>query len=254
MFLLAQLVDYIGRMRDLGWEGYFNARDLGGLPTPLSPTGLTLFHRVARGPRREMLTDNGWTHAKEWGLSSVVDLRCEHEVGSRVGDPQVADNSLSSLVLTNAPTEDQDDPEFREVCFPILDTPEYWSHNWRILPHLVRDALATIARAYPGVLVHCSAGRDRTGMVSALLLGNAGVPPNVVADDYAQSVREMARIELNGQMSDRQASWSTAQRESWIDRMLPVVRETAANTQTALDTIGLSHSNRIRLRELLTSE
>ena len=123
-------------MQDLNWNGYFNARDLGGLPTPLSTTGWTVFKRVARGPRREMLTDSGWAEARQWGLLTVVDLRCMHEVGGREGDPVIDNNSLSSLVIVNAPTEDQDDPEFREVCFPILDSPEYWRHNWRILPNL----------------------------------------------------------------------------------------------------------------------
>lgn len=61
-------------------------------------------------------------------------------------------------------------PEFRAVCLPILDSPEYWQHNVRILPDLVRKTLEAIAASVPGVFVHCAAGRDRTGMISALLL------------------------------------------------------------------------------------
>lgn len=52
------------------------------------------------------------------GLSTVVDLRCVHEVGGRQRDPVVDKGSLAKLVILNAPTEDQDDSEFRKVCFP----------------------------------------------------------------------------------------------------------------------------------------
>lgn len=239
-------------MRDLNWNGYFNARDLGGLPTPLSTTGSTVFQRVARGPRREMLTDSGWAEARQWGLSTVVDLRCMHEVGGREGDPVIDQYSLSSLVIVSAPTEDQDNTEFREVCFPILDSPEYWRHNWRILPNLVRETLQAIANAEAGVLIHCSAGRDRTGMISALLLGNAGVSPDDVARDYAQSVRAMAGAKTHAPTPDRQASWSVAEADQWIAETASIVREVAANTDAVFDTIGLSQDERSRLRALLT--
>ena len=177
-------------MRTLDWGGLRNVRDLGGLPTPLARTGQTLRGRVARGPRRELLTAEGWQAASDWGLRSVVDLRVADEVGRRSGDPDAT--PPSHLQVTLARTEDQDDPEFRAVCVPILDSPEYWQHNVRILPDLVRGALEAIAAAEPGVLIHCAGGRDRTGMVTALLLPNARVDVESIVDDYAQSVRAMA--------------------------------------------------------------
>lgn len=93
---------------------------------------------MARGPRRELLTTDGWQDAQRWGLATIIDLRCEYEIGAHDGDPQIAPGMTMNVAVINAPTEDQNDPEFREVCFPILDSPEYWSHNWRILPELVR--------------------------------------------------------------------------------------------------------------------
>ena len=236
-------------MRDLDWHGYVNARDLGGLPTALSPTGSTIFGRVARGPRRELLTAAGWAAAREWGLCSVVDLRCGPEIGGRDGDPASAEDARLSII--HAPTEDHDNLEFREVCFPILDSPAYWPHNWRILPHLVRDALRAIASAPAGVLVHCSAGRDRTGMISALLLGNAGVSPAAIADDYAQSVRAMAGAAAHLPTYDRQAVWTPEQVEAWIGDTAPMVREVAAHTDDVFAQIGVTPAERARLRALL---
>lgn len=240
-------------MRDLAWDGYPNARDLGGLPTPLSPTGASAFGRIARGPRRELLTDSGWAAAKTWGLRTVIDLRCAHEVGLRDGDPAVSPGALTGTIVVSAPTEDQSDPEFQRVCFPILDSPEYWQHNWRLQPHLVRTTLETIAAARPGMLVHCSAGRDRTGMISAILLGNAGVPPDAVADDYARSVREMAGSASHAPTTDRQAAWTAAEVDDWLATAAPTVRATAARTAELFDTLGVAHPVRTRLRELLTA-
>lgn len=239
-------------MRDLAWDGYLNARDLGGLPTPASTTGATIFGRVARGPRRELLTEAGWQDARRWGLATVVDLRCAYEIGPREGDPVVGTITPSAVSIVNAPTEDQDNAEFRKTCFPILDSPEYWRHNWRILPDLVLGALSAIAAAPTGVLIHCSAGRDRTGMISTLLLSNAGVDPSDVADDYAASVRAMAGAQTYSPTADRQAAWGPDEVTNWLARTVPIVEEIAAEPDASFDAIGAGPDLRMRLRALLT--
>jgi len=241
-------------MRDLDWDGCPNLRDLGGLPTPRSATGLTRTGRLARGPRREQLTGPGWSAARSWGLTTVVDLRCASEVGPRPGDPDVDPAATDGIDVVHAPTEDHDDAAFRRVCFPVLDSPEYWPHNWRILPRLVRTALETVADAAPGVLVHCSAGRDRTGMISALLLGNAGVAPDDVAADYAASVRAMAGRPSHAPTVDRQQGWTKAEVDAWLATTTPLVRDVAARTDVAFDAVGLGEHHRDRLRDLLTAD
>ena len=240
-------------MSELCWDGFVNIRDLGGLPTRLSPSGRTTRGRVARGPRRERLTTTGWADARRWGLHTIVDLRCHDEVGPRTGDPVVDPAASAEIILVPAPTEDHSSEEFREVCFPILDSPAYWPHNWRILPELVLNALVAISEASPGVLVHCSAGRDRTGMISALLLGNAGVPAVVVAGDYAASVRAMAGIAHNAPTHDRQATWDSEQVSRWLDDVVPLVIDVASDVGSVFDALGVSSKVRQHLRELLVS-
>ena len=240
-------------MRDLHWDGYPNARDLGGLPTARSATGFTIPGRIARGPRRELLTDEGWADAHRWGVSTIVDLRCEYEIGPQTDDPDVDPARTTALTIVNAPTEDHNNPEFREACFPILDSPAYWEHNWRILPHLVHGALQAIASAESGVLVHCSAGRDRTGMITALLLGNAGVPPEVVADDYAESVRAMAGVSAHTPTHDRQSGWTAVDVDTWVAQTRPLVRTVARDAESTLARLGMRESERARLSDVLTS-
>lgn len=238
-------------MIELAWGGYPNARDLGGLPTALAGGGATIPGRLARGPRRERLDATGWNAARHWGLASIVDLRCAYETGSQTTDPAVPAEALAGITIRHAPTEDHDDPAFRKTCFPILDSPEYWSHNWRLQPHLVRAALEAVATSTPGVLVHCSAGRDRTGMVCALLLGNAGVDPVLVAADYAASVRAMAGVANHSPTIDQQAEWTSSTVESWLADKLPMVREVAGGAREILDALKVGPATRESLRSLL---
>ena len=240
-------------MNELCWDGLVNVRDLGGLPTPLSPCGRTAQGRVARGPRRERLTATGWADARRWGLRTIVDLRCHDEIGPRTGDPAVDPAATAQVTLVSAPTEDHSSDEFRQVCFPILDSPAYWPHNWRILPGLVRNALVAVSEASPGMLVHCGAGRDRTGMISALLLGNAGVPAQIVAQDYAASVRAMAGIAHHAPTHDRQATWNSQRVSRWLDEVVPLVIDVAADVGAVFDALGVSPQVRQRLRDLLVN-
>lgn len=234
----------------LTWDGYRNVRDLGGLPTPLSPTGVTVTGRVARGPRREWLTAAGRADARAWGVRTVVDLRNADEHGPRPGDPDVAALAWDGVMVVHAPTEDPDHAEFEAVCGPILDSPLYWRHNARLLPALLRRTLDAVGRAEPGVLVHCSAGRDRTGLVVALLLAHAGVPPEHVAADWAVSVRAMAGGPPRPE--DRQSTWGTAEVDRFLAESVPVVEDVAGDVARLLDVVGLDDDARTRLRDLLT--
>ncbi|BDZ64636.1 tyrosine-protein phosphatase [Agromyces mangrovi Wang et al. 2018] len=237
-------------MRVLRWDGYPNCRDLGGLPTSASLTGLTALRRVARGPRRERLTARGWDDARSWGIRAIVDLRSEQEAGPRDGDPDLPESITAGIESLQRPTEDQSDAEFRRRCLPILDSPEYWAHNWELQALLVRAALESIASAGPGVLVHCSAGRDRTGMISALLLGNAGVEPDAVVDDYVESVVVMSEdtsLRAHGSGPRR----SRSELEDWLVGKTDIVRATAEDAPSLLAALGVDDDARSRLRRLL---
>lgn len=247
--------------RTLDWDGSFNIRDLGGLPSSASSTGVTIAHRIVRGPRREWLTEAGWATASDWGLKSIVDLRNADEVGRRDSDP--VDATPSTIVISSAPTEDQDDPEFQRLCFPILDSPEYWQHNIRLLPHLVNNALCSIADSAPGTLIHCSAGRDRTGMITAILLAIAGVDHEHIVADYATSVRAMAGMpphmrssiddqSLDDPNSDRQSEWTPAQVNEWLTEITHHIFDFLGDIDAHIALIGLPTATRETLRSRLT--
>lgn len=167
-----------------GWSGARNLRDLGG--RALRDGGVTASGRVFRSGAPEYLTDEGWQKAKAAGLRTIIDLRnAPAETGRTPDHPAVRPESLSGLVFVPAPTEDPEDAEFLRVCGPWLDHPRSWADNARLAPARITIVMRAIASADGAVLVHCAGGRDRTGMICAMLLKLAGATADAIADDYA---------------------------------------------------------------------
>ncbi|GAA1209289.1 hypothetical protein GCM10009655_05430 [Rhodoglobus aureus] len=88
-------------------------------------------------------------------------------------------------------------------------------------------------------------------MISALLLGNAGVSPDAVAADYAASVHAMASIANLAPGVDPQRTRSAAETDEWMLDKLPIVRDAAARTIEIFDQLGVSAATRTTLRALL---
>lgn len=170
----------------VAWDGAVNARDLGGTGDDdrrVQPG------RLYRMGRHEWITEVGWQQAWDDGVRTIIDLRNGSELGRRPEDPPVPQQALDRFTYVNAPTEDQSDEEFRALCGPYLSTPKYYRNNLERWP----ERFAGIARAVAtapagGVVMHCAAGRDRTGMVTALLLGAAGISVAAISADYAAAV------------------------------------------------------------------
>jgi hypothetical protein len=217
----------------LRWPGGRNVRDLGGWP--LRAGGRTPFGRVFRSAAPEHLTDEGWAAVKAAGVRTVVDLRNAPAETQRLADhPIVKQESLDGLVFVPAPTEDPEDAEFLRICGPFLDHPRCWADNTRLAPERIAAALRAVARAEGAVLVHCAGGRDRTGMISAMLLHIAGATDDAVIEDYAAGWRGAGAYAGHGWVYDpNQGSWQqhwhgatdVAQLERQVADRVPALRE-----------------------------
>jgi protein-tyrosine phosphatase len=174
--------------RDLPWEGCANVRDLGGLRVARGTQ--TAFHVVVRADNARQLTDSGWQAAADYGITTVLDLRSDPECAADPpAHPGFVHRRLSLF-------EDYDgDPAYRADLHrrvAALDIDEknrvlYSEALDRNAPRFA-DALKAIAAAVPGgTLVHCSGGKDRTGVLAGLLLRLVGVPFDGVEADYVRS-------------------------------------------------------------------
>ena len=172
----------------LAWPGARNLGDLGG--RALRDGGTTAAGRVFRSAAPEYLTDEGWAAAKAAGVRTVVDLRNAPAETRRGPDhPVIRPESRRGLVFVAAPTEDPDDAEFLRVCGPWLDHPCSWTDNARLAPTRIAHVMRAVVAAETAVLVHCAGGRDRTGMICAMLLDLAGATVDAIVADYADGWR-----------------------------------------------------------------
>jgi protein tyrosine/serine phosphatase len=179
------------RSRDLHWDGCLNVRDLGGHPTRVGRE--TRFGAVVRADSIRQLSDDGWRALVDYGIRTIVDLRGDHE---RTDDPPI---ELPVEVVHTPFTADYERewaklrPEFekitdrREVYVTVL---ERFSRSVGASVRAVADA------PNGGVLVHCIGGKDRTGLLAALLLHIAGVQRPAISADYAQSEVRLRTREL----------------------------------------------------------
>ncbi len=157
------------------WDGAVNAWHVAG--------------DVYRMGRREWLTEEGWRQAYRHGIRTVVDLRNETEIRRRETDPPVPRAALARFDVVLAPTEDPDNSEFRELCVPYLNDPASYADNARLFPHLLAGVFKAVAAADGGVIIHCSAGRDRSGMIAAMLQDLAGDDDEAIVHGYQRAMR-----------------------------------------------------------------
>ncbi len=164
------------------WQGSFNLADVGGLPR--TGGGATRSGRVFRSARPDYLTAEGWRAARAAGVSTVIDLRNPGERAVAAEAPVFEADSTAGIRFVSCPTEDPNDPQFMETCGAVLDHPLSYADNIGLYPAKLAEVFRAISGAEGAVLVHCAAGRDRTGMVMAMLLSMAGVTSEAIADDY----------------------------------------------------------------------
>jgi protein-tyrosine phosphatase len=185
----------------VGWidlEGAHNVRDLGGLS---ADGGRTRAHILLRSDALHELTVNDVGHlVDDVGLAHVVDLRSESERLERgrgaLGSTTVRYTELQVIgpdVLARR-------AETRAASFAAgLPPARILSDGYLELLDLGAPAFAQAFAAInaPGgvpALVHCAIGKDRTGVLIALLLDAAGVDRAEIVADYARSGERMAPI------------------------------------------------------------
>lgn len=180
-----------------------NLRDVGGIPT--TDGGAIARGHLLRSDHLQQLTPAAVDGLLERGLTDVVDLRSSYEAhhegpGPLTRQPEVTihHHSLFPEEMSSAQTEAELTEQISAQALPwtevvqpsvsVEDAATSFYLSYLVdRPDSVRAALHAISDAPGAALVHCAAGKDRTGTIVALALRLAGADPAAVVADYAAS-------------------------------------------------------------------
>jgi len=217
-----------------------NTRDLGGYQTGFMQRTKAFSMLRSSCP---MNTNSGdIAFLKEHGITTVIDLRTEAEVQNQKNE--LAD--IVGLYYFHCPiTEGSEIPASVEAV-PI----SYMKIAGAVkMPEVFR----CIARAPEGVIFHCSAGKDRTGVVSAILLLHAGVEQRDIVYDYVLS-KEYNRSRMEALIKSRpEIAEIVMPKETYMERFLELFREKYVDTVHYFKQLGLTEEEIININRKLTS-
>ena len=171
--------------RHLPLTGCLNLRELGGYATA---DGKSIRWRtLLRGDSLHKLSLTSQQAIIDYGIKTIIDLRTISEVNKK---PYILSKS----------------PEVGYFNLPLLEEdnfPQLWAqktlfeHNCLMLEERspqIKEILAVIASQPTAFVIHCAAGKDRTGIIIALLLAIANVPVATIANDYALSEKYVSPL------------------------------------------------------------
>jgi protein tyrosine/serine phosphatase len=208
--VVTEAPDYTVLWIDL--DGAANVRDLGGLPTD---DGVRLrAGRLIRSDNLQTLSESDVSRlVDEIGVRSVADLRTSIEVSAEGPGPIAARPEVEVRNLSLYPEDAFDNVKADEsgrVVLPWEDdqdeveADEETDHRRGVSGHYLKyldsradsviAALRMIANSSGATIVHCAAGKDRTGVVVAIALSEVGVTREAIVADYARSAERIEAI------------------------------------------------------------
>lgn len=211
--------------RDLAVPGGFNVRDLGGYP---GHAGDTRWRRVLRSGGVHRIGDDGLEVLRAHGVTCIIDLRHAEEHRTQPSPlrdvPGLAFHAVS-LFEGLAPDTLQPGDVLLDLYILALETRA--------------DRFAQVMELIAGhdqgaILFHCSAGKDRTGLIAALLLSLAGVPRQTIIDDYSLTAPRIAPL-IAQFLADATARGEAA------DRYQPLLACDPATMAATLDYLATRH-------------
>ncbi|MDP6606558.1 MAG: tyrosine-protein phosphatase [Dehalococcoidia bacterium] len=182
--------------RHLEFDGVINFRDIGGYRT--SGGDSVRWRKLFRSGSLHYMTDADVQHAHDLGVQSVLDLRRPSEIAHQGLGPLTTSPSAGSVVTLHAlpVIPDEASPQLDEKYGRGISGARYRGYlefggseiDGTDYPSYFVTALELLAQesTYPA-LFHCSAGKDRTGVLAAFVLDILGVDDETISDDYVLS-------------------------------------------------------------------
>lgn len=208
-----------GRMVPL--QGTRNTRDLGGLPVR---GGTFAKQKVIRSGALCFASQSDAEKFHEMGLATIIELRLDSEIAKDGPDKPYVTEKVVHLI--HWPMASSKGPG-------LAAYQTYMAENGK----LFRDFFAVLAQEeHLPLMFHCSAGKDRTGILTALLLELMGTPREVITDDYLHSVRITPKLKVE---------------KAWIDAVYAAI-DADGGIESFLKNRGVTEAQMAAVRANLT--
>lgn len=237
--------------RHIPLENACNFRDLGGLP--IGEDRMTRFGKLFRSDSMHQLSQEDINRLTELGIRKVIDLRNLNELSAQPSVLKQHDGihyehiQLHSEIVSGGEVtvvEDLGDLYlyFIEACQPAIQ---------KVIASLADEAEGAVA-------FHCTAGKDRTGIIAALLLDTAGVNHNEIVSDYVLSgtltqelLDDLRRNHRPDKISSERYEAFLACEAEFLERMLNHIEQKYGGSEAYLRHIGLGSEKIDAVKRLL---
>lgn len=246
-------------------EKVLNLRDLGGIPA--GPGYRVAPGCIYRSASLHEMTDGDRRALEGRRIRTVVDLRSAWEqghlgyewpYGRHVAAPLASDASVAAIYRS-----------FTEGSLPEAAMDDWWTTTGVFdaaaeFPDSVRAVFHALLEAAPGeaVLFHCAGGKDRTGLITALILRTLGVPADAILADFMATNEALATPERLDELAarlnqgrdkeiSRQALFAiSGVKAEWLDVMFERIAARFGSLEAYLrDTLGLTDGDLASLRQ-----
>ena len=211
----------------------YNLRELGGFET--DDHQITVPHVFLRSDNLTDISPSDYQILKQYGLSDVIDLRHENEIISArdpyENDPDVRYHPLS--IIKTAMDEKIPSTYTLEMLYiDLLDSKD-----------IILNIFEIFAKAKGTVLFHCTAGKDRTGVITALLLLAMNVSEQDVIADYQVSDTYLyKKYKITDQSLALEKQHLIYSKPNTMIVFLRHLKKTYGNARNYLNSIGVDES------------
>lgn len=243
--------------RRLLWDACYNAREVGGYPTQQG--GQIAWRVLVRTDNLSRLTASGRAALIDYGVRTIIDLRDPSELAMEPHFFITATDPIKAPVYYNLPLIHLADEAWQQKVAHDPATPDFYCLTLDHFKPQVASILRTfLAADEGGVLVHCHAGKDRTGLIVALLLAVAGVPDDVIAADYALSnqylqpwYQKLFAEQAHDPAKQQQLTADFATFSEYMLTVLAYLRQQYGGVHAYLQTTGLTAQEIAKIRQRL---
>jgi protein-tyrosine phosphatase len=169
--------------RHIAFERLYNFRDAGGYRTGDGRS--VRYARLYRSDSLGKLSARDWDQFRSLGVRMVIDLRHRHEVEARGRIPDSDGIRYHNISIEHRPYD-------QAALSPAIEPARFLADRYAELTEdggaEIRQVLELLAAdGGAPVVIHCAAGKDRTGVLTALILALLGVADDDIVADYART-------------------------------------------------------------------